>query len=161
MKRALIISTTAALGLAMLATTATAHDDQKGGKRGGPRGPQIEFSEIDTDSDGKITQAEMDAHRQARFDAMDTNSDGSLSTEELLAAREGAKEKRMARMIQRMDANNDGVLTVDEMGPKGDKGDMFAKLDTDGDGAISEEEMNSRKGHRMGKGGRFGKSSDK
>ena len=113
-----------------------------GGQGQGARLTEM-FSGIDTDSDGKVTQEELRAHRTAMFVAADANSDGSLSPDEL-AARELARftetmADRTARMLERQDANGDGSLQADEIG-EGPMEDHFARIDTDDDGAISQAE---------------------
>lgn len=125
----------------------------------GERGPRLAemFAAIDADSDGKVTQEELAAHRAAMFAASDSNSDGSLSTDEL-AARELARftetlPDRTARMLERRDANGDGSLSADEMG-EGPMEDHFARIDTDNDGAISQAEAEAAvdgHGERRGK----------
>jgi Ca2+-binding EF-hand superfamily protein len=111
----------------------------------GERGPRLAemFAGIDTNSDGKVTQEELAAHRTAMFVAFDTNGDGSLNSEEI-AARQLARfteglPDRTARMIEVQDANGDGSLQADEVG-EGPMEDHFARIDTDNDGAISQAE---------------------
>ncbi|MES2549753.1 MAG: hypothetical protein V4630_08665, partial [Pseudomonadota bacterium] len=43
------------------------------------------FDTMDADKDGKLTLAELEAHRTAEFAAADTNGDGALSADELSA----------------------------------------------------------------------------
>ena len=54
--------------------------------RGGPMAG-LDFAAVDADKDGKITVAEMTAHRAARFAAADTDKDGKLSRAEMDASR--------------------------------------------------------------------------
>ncbi len=102
------------------------------------------FQTIDADSDGKVTEAELAAHRAAMFTAADTNSDGMLSADELsaqhMARMAETMADRSARMIERMDNNGDGSLSADEMG-EGPMEDHFARIDTDNDGTISQAEV--------------------
>jgi len=127
--------------------------------QGGPG--RISFETLDTNGDGKLTQAELEAQKAARFTATDTNGDGMLSADEMLAqgkARIGDRmakrmEHRIGKMIERRDANGDGMLSISEMEamPKG--GQLFKRLDANGDGAISAEEYAARKGgHGMRRG---------
>jgi Ca2+-binding EF-hand superfamily protein len=67
----------------------------------------------DTDGDGRISRAEMEAvpakgerDPLRRFDAMDANHDGYLDKAEIRAA--------LTRRFQRMDRNGDGIVTPDE-----------------------------------------------
>lgn len=129
----------------------------------GMRGGQMlmdQFDLIDADKDGKITAAELAAHRQARFTAADANADGKLDADELTAFHTAQMAERMAtrtgRMMQWLDANGDGALSADEM-PDGPSAERLARLDADGDGAISKaeaqaamERMGEHRKHRKG-----------
>lgn len=171
MKRAILISTVAALTLTAGAGAALAFGkDRMGGMGGhhmGPRHEMFQFEDVDADKDGKITQAEIAAHFKAKFDAADTDKDGSLSAEEMAAQMQAKMADRMTKRAKHMivdrDANNDGKLSYEEMQP-GQKGRMFERLDADKDGAISAEEfaqMQDRMDQRGfgpgGKGGMGGK----
>lgn len=137
-----------------LAATAGVSSVQAEGNNG--RGEKPAFSDVDANNDGKVTQAELTQFRQAkgaeRFAAADTNNDGKLSTEELTAAAEGRRARRIEKMMDRMDANNDGFLEQSEMQPReGRGGRMFNHADKDDDGALSQAEfeaMGKRGGHR-------------
>ena len=138
-----------------LATGAMAQMGQDDGERG-PRLAEM-FAAIDADSDGKVTQAELAAHRTAMFAAFDANGDGLLNTEEL-AARELARftetmPARTAHILDRQDDNGDGSLSADEIG-EGPMENHFARIDTDNDGAISQAEAEAAAegfGERRGK----------
>lgn len=145
MKRTIMLSTVAAV---LIGSAAPVLADR--GPRGaeGPRGPQINFAELDADGNGQVTPQEARAHAAARFDAADSDGNGVLSAEEMAArigdrARDEAMERaqsRLDRMIQWRDTDGDGGLSLDEMG-QGDSARMFQRLDRDGDGAVSEEEF--------------------
>lgn len=145
MKRDYIIAGIVATSLVASAGMAAAQGKKPGGMRGmGPMMP--EFSELDADGDGKVTQAEMEAHAKARFDAADTDGNGKLSAEEMAAAAKKREEerraKRAAKMLERLDTNNDGEVSFDEMPGQQTRADrMFARVDADGDGNITEAEM--------------------
>ncbi len=132
----------AALFAATFATGAMAEKDPGGPDGRGAMMLQM-FDTIDADKDGKLTEAEIEAHRAAEFAAADTNSDGMLNAEELTAQRL-ARMTRMAtdqtaRMIERMDDNADGSLSAEEMSETMQER-QFARLDRDEDGAISKAE---------------------
>lgn len=125
------------------------------------------FAKLDTNKDGFVTKAEVDAHaavrqgkvagkmkqRAAAFDGskllgqLDSNKDGKVTRAEAdsaMAAKMAAKGKpaaqagkRAGRLFDRADANKDGVLTANE----------FASLRPD-DKAI--EKRAERKGARGG-----------
>jgi uncharacterized protein (DUF2141 family) len=131
-----------------LATEAMAQMGQGDGERGARLAEM--FAGIDTDSNGKVTQEELAAHRAAMFAAFDSNGDGNLNSDEL-AARELARftenlPDRTARMIERQDANGDGSLQADEVG-EGPMEGHFARIDTDNDGAISQAEAEAASDH--------------
>ncbi len=127
----------------------------------GPQEPMVMFKTLDADNDGNVTQSEVDSAKAARFAAADTNADGKLDAAEMLAQAEAMQAERMAKMMEKMqaempkriahmmidlDTNSDGFLTVDEMGDKG-MGRMFDRLDTNSDGSISKAEAESM--HQM------------
>jgi Ca2+-binding EF-hand superfamily protein len=137
--------TGAAVAALFAATFATAVMAEKG--HGGPegRGEMLlqMFDTIDADKDGKLTEAEIEAHRAAEFTAADTNADGMLNAEEL-TAQHMARMSQMAadhttQMIERTDDNGDGNLSAEEMTQTVQER-RFAQLDQDEDGAISKAE---------------------
>lgn len=127
---------------------------QAKGPRGGERPA---FEQLDTNSDGAVTLAEIQAHQQGKFAAIDTNGDGALSAEEMLASREKANsnraERRVKRMISRMDANDNGLLEMGEMQKQFDGSRMLKHLDADGDGNITASEYEAGKGRQGGRRG--------
>lgn len=115
----------------------------------GPVGPAMglmlhRFDEIDADKDGKMTEAELAAFRAARFAAADADGSGGLSAEELAAFRSEQMAERQSemagRMLERLDADNDGQLSAAEFAAMGGKRNPFDRADTDGDGAVSRAE---------------------
>ena len=139
--------------------TATLAEMGPGGMGDMGPGPMLleMFDQIDTDKDGKLSQAELEAHRAAEFTAADTNSDGALDAEELSARMmmriQGKMAERTQGMIDNHDADANGSLSADEMG-QGPGMEHFARIDADNDGAISKDEaeaaMQHRKKHGMG-----------
>lgn len=117
------------------------------------------FDTIDADSDGKVTFAELEAHRQAEFAAADSNGDGALSPEELSAHQLARMQERMAErsqmMLDNMDNDGNGSLSAEEMG-QGPLQRNFARLDTDNDGAISKAEAEEAMKHRRKRGHGWG-----
>ncbi|SFR57482.1 EF-hand domain-containing protein [Litoreibacter janthinus] len=132
----------AGVGLALALTPMVAQ------AKGGPQGPRVAFEELDADGNGSITEAEMQAHRAARFTTADTDGDGSLSRAELEAQMSADKGDRMGRrldrMIDRLDTDKNGALSQEELAQAGGerKGrGGFSRLDKDGDGAVSKAEF--------------------
>ncbi|SDZ23833.1 Ca2+-binding protein, EF-hand superfamily [Jannaschia faecimaris] len=101
-------------------------------------GPRPAFEEVDADGNGEITQDEMRAlgetRRAARFDDADTDGDGFLTAAELTQASQANFEARSARMIERMDADGDGQISRDEMDARMERrGERFHRGDDDDD----------------------------
>lgn len=100
--------------------------------------------------------------RQQRMAELDKDGDGQISD----AERDAAREVRVAETKRRLDTNNDGKLTLDELrdarGFRG-FGDQLDTIDADGNGEISAAElkkaMDERRASMWGgrRGGRFGR----
>jgi EF-hand domain pair/EF hand len=95
------------------------------------------FDEIDTNHDGFITRDEFMAAQKKHFDEFDTNHDGKIDAKEIANSPPlMERNMRMAeRMVQRWDANNDGVVTTEEF--KKFSEDRFTKMDKEGTGKIA------------------------
>ena len=131
-----------------LATPAMAFGPGGGGKHG----PRMDFETLDTDGNGEVTKAELQAFGQARFAKADADGDGKLTAAELTEARlEQARrriEAKVQKMLEAMDKDGDGLLSAEEMGPaaraearaEARRDRMFDRFDADDDGAVSREE---------------------
>ncbi|MEM6308192.1 MAG: calcium-binding protein [Pseudomonadota bacterium] len=117
------------------------------------------FADMDTNGDGQISKAELQAFMAAkaadRFAQMDSNQDGSVTRAEIVAMASGdaqsRAERRADKMLDRLDANGNGALETDELKPFENRGDrVFARLDQDDNGSLSEDEF-ERLIQRMGK----------
>lgn len=125
-------------------------DQHTGGMDGRGMGPHgmgamFDFAAIDADADGRITPAEIAAHRAARFAAADTNGDGALDRAELEARAIRMMAERMAaRALDRMDADRNGTLSPEELaaGPGLDSR-AFIRMDADKDGALTQAEIDA------------------
>lgn len=117
-----------------------------------------DFATLDANGDGALTMAELEAHGQGRFAAADTDSDGVLTREELAAAAEGRAAQAVERMLSRLDTNGDGNISQDELPDRSDRvGQMFTRADTNEDGTLSAEEFEDARparGEGRGHGGR-------
>lgn len=153
MKRILMAGAATLLMAGIVADMAVAHE--RGGHDRAGKAPRVTFEQLDTDADGKITAAELQARAAARFAEADTNGDGMLSAEELQASADERRAERRAerteRMIERLDENDDGQLSLEELPERRGQDRMFERLDTDGDGAVSEEEFAKLKDTRGGR----------
>lgn len=121
----------------------------------------VSFAELDTNSDGQVTQTELKARGAVHFAKADTNSDGFLTVNEIEAAGKDKAAKRAARMIKHLDSDEDGKLSAEEMNKRGkgrggkDRGaKMLERFDTDKNGSLSGEEFaaaSEKMGKRKGK----------
>lgn len=149
----------AALMATGMTTTAFA---QNAGNRAEHRAEM--FERLDTNNDGSISAEEFAAGGD-RFGQADADGNGILTAEELAAAGQERSERRIARMIERLDTDGDGALSKEEMETRRDSkrepGRMFDRIDADDDGVITEEEFEEaqanfrggkRGGHRKGHG---------
>lgn len=155
MKKQLVLATL----IASLGATAVLADNGRGaGGRDGRGMP--EFSDMDTNGDGAVTLAEINAIPATRFAAADADGNGTLSVEEVTAMIEARASDKAAdyaeRMISRMDDDKDGVLSVEEMSPASTRGAerMFSHIDADSDGNITQAEFDDAKEKRGGRGKR-------
>ncbi len=111
--------------------------------------PKMDFAAMDADKDGNITKAEAEAFQAAQIAAMDANKDGQISADELTAfhlakMKENmdahAKEKA-AKMIERLDTDKDGAVSIAELSARPGADKMFDRIDGNSDGVISTEEL--------------------
>lgn len=87
---------------------------------------------FDANKDGVIDSTDREALRLQKFQELDTNSDGVLSEEELVAGREARKEQREERraerrserrgqVIEALDTDGDGSISYEEYSAAPDK----------------------------------------
>lgn len=122
--------------------------DQAGGPRGrqtgdGPPQPWIivHADEIDLDNNKIISRDEIVGEATKAFARYDANDDGKLSTSELDAGERSrsAMGGFLKRHATEIDRDGDGIMTRAEA--VGNSERMFAKMDANGDGKISANEM--------------------
>ena len=130
MKRTTFIAAIAAATVGLTTLSAMARENRP------------DFSTLDADGNGEVSLTELQAQGAVRFAAADADGDGFLTLSELEAAGQERAGDRAARMLDRMDANDDGKLSAEEMkNPRRDPARMFDRLDADGSGGISQEEF--------------------
>ena len=101
--------------------------------------------EADLNGDGKTTRAELNQHRAQMFAKLDRNEDGVIDKQDRpkrpIAKRKFEPAFEQAKAI--FDKNEDGRVTLDEWN-RSDP-DIFAILDSNGDGVITRAELPSPK----------------
>jgi EF hand len=109
-----------------------------------------DFSDVDTDGDGRLTQDELEAKLAADFADGDANSDGYISAEEFLnwIGIEVTDETldQATAMLNAIADDDDGhvqLADVEERIASVDSG--FDRIDADGDGTVSQDERDSAK----------------
>ena len=93
------------------------------------------FAAVDADSDGKLTQAEIDKLRNDRHAAHDANGDGNLSLEEFAGLWHETTRPLTVRAFQMLDTDGDAVVTRAEYDRP--LAGIVERLDRDGDGGLS------------------------
>jgi len=111
-----------------------------------------DFSRLDTNQDKSITKDEAEQNGapvlQANFDKFDASKDGKLSLQEITAfvlAQREEDARRKDEAFRRIDANHDGGISKEEAEKEKDTFLIinFDAIDTDKDGKMSLQELNS------------------
>lgn len=106
-------------------------------------GPEAMFERFDADGDGRVTQGEVDAFRAGMFAQMDGDGDGQLTPEEALTFASARMQARIEQRFGVLDADGSGTVSATEFAA-GRSGMMFDRLDTNGDGVITRDEVPQR-----------------
>lgn len=111
------------------------------------------FAAIDTNRDGFISPAEMQAAQardlekvqaaarakmEAEFKQLDTNHDGRLSLQEFQAIASVRANQSPQQLVQQLDANHDGKVSAQEF--RNPRVQQFDKADTNHDGVVTPAE---------------------
>ena len=117
-----------------------------------------DYAEMDSNKDGKLTAAEIDARlvksaeakiemlkkeRDAAFAKLDANGDGSISRAEFddKARLPTIKDANAKPFLDRFDANKDGEISLEEF--RTPTMANFAKMDLNHDGTVTPAEANA------------------
>ncbi|MEE4210836.1 MAG: hypothetical protein V2I43_16425 [Parvularcula sp.] len=104
---------------------------------GGPSGTM-------SGGDGEpITKAEVLESAAERFGGLDLDENGELTFDEIGEAREQRRMERRQNRFDHVDANDDGVITENEILAQAEA--RFDAMDTDGDGVLTAEERRASK----------------
>jgi Ca2+-binding EF-hand superfamily protein len=103
------------------------------------------------EGDGKVSADEHAAGAKKMFEMMDSDKDGKVTAAEMEASHHQVTGKKAHKMdmsasekIKMVDTDNDGVLTAAEHEAGAKK--MFADMDTDHDGFLTKAEFSA--GHK-------------
>lgn len=133
-----LIKTAAILALAFSAQ-AFAHGHDMDGK----------FKAMDADHDGKVSAAEHSTGASEMFNNLDADKDGKVTANEMQSAMDNKKVGKKMRgphvsaadKIKMIDTDGDGALTQQEHADGSAK--MFTEMDKDSDGFLTAKEMSA------------------
>ena len=105
------------------------------------------FENLDINNDGKLSMKEIEKHRGLMVQSMDLNGDKMVSTQELMQQHTKRASLFAKRVIKKLDANGDGILSYKELkkSQQWKLSRMFYRLDKNNDGFISKEEARTAK----------------
>ena len=107
------------------------------------------FDAIDADGDGVLSEAEMQQFSarafEERFAITDANGDGALNGAEMEALRSERNDRRIERVMGRLDRNDDGLLQYSELSQVAGRNRIFGRLDANQDGEVSRDEFERRR----------------
>ncbi|HEY9038621.1 MAG TPA: hypothetical protein VIN05_06735 [Roseovarius sp.] len=118
-----------------------------GGRRGHGMMGQV-MQKADADADGAVTQAEIDTFRAGLVEGADASGDGDLSLDEFETIYLELTRERMVDIFQKLDPDGDGVVTQTEMDNR--FGNVVARMDSNGDGQLDRDDRRDRDGKRGG-----------
>jgi len=99
----------------------------------------------DSNNDGKITRAELEAGLRQDFRQADTDHDGCLDADEVLAVNQRRIRIDQSIAIPIIDWNHDGCVDFDEFAAP--MRSLFEQYDVDDDGVVTLAEMHVRLEH--------------
>ncbi len=112
---------------------------------GGKKGQKM-MNWFDANKDGTITREEFISAHETRFTAANPDGSGEITLDRWLETRQGQgyRSDRAEARFKRLDINNDGVLTREEMMQTAER--RFAQMDQNRDGIITADEVRQKRG---------------
>ena len=106
------------------------------------------FDRADTDKNGSLSQAEVLASAEKVFERRDSNKDGAIDTADARPHKSKGHhgkggEERAERMLKRLDADNDGKVSQDEMLARASE--TFERFDADKNGEVTKAEIDKKR----------------
>lgn len=145
-----IVASVAVIGGVALAGTSVARGGfgHHGGPLGGGAGAMI-MEQFDADQDGSLTKVEIDENIQSRLAAADSNGDGQLDLEEFQPILVELMRPRIVDAFQFLDADGSAAISIEEIERPVAK--VVSRLDRNDDGTVTRDEMKKRhRGWRRG-----------
>lgn len=103
------------------------------------------FERLDTNKDERVNREEIKPFADKRFTRLDTDGDGVVTTAEIDAHILKRVEKHRERLLERFDGDGDGKVTRAEYDTQVAR--MFDRVDTDEDGMVSRHEARKMRKH--------------
>jgi Ca2+-binding EF-hand superfamily protein len=115
---------------------------------------QQRWSEADTDRNGTLSQAEMQASMPtaaAKFSKMDANGDGQLSKDEMNSYKSSSDQARWNESFKTADSDGDGSLSLAEaQSGMPMLASKFSTIDSDRDGRVTKQELAAHHSSKRG-----------
>ena len=121
-----------------------------GGSFGGPGAMLME--QLDANQDDKLTKVEIDEAIRSRIASADVDGDGKLNLDEFQPILVDIMRPKIVDGFQFLDANGDAVITLDEIDRPMSR--IVSRLDRNDDGELTSDEL--RKRHRGWRHGHHG-----